>query len=71
MAFRVVRDGFSGSNYLVEWQRANQNPKSMQTPDRAQANNQWLIWYKEWEKQPGGFGGSSGTGLDGAPPFTG
>lgn len=70
MASRVTRDGFPGINYLVEWQRPNQNPKSMQTPNRAQANDQWLSWYQEWKKQPGAFGGASGTGLDGMPPFT-
>lgn len=70
MASRVTRDGVPGSNYLVEWQRRNQNPKSVQTPNRAQANDQWLIWYQEWKKQPGAFGGAFGTGLNGAPPFT-
>lgn len=70
MASRVTRDGFPGINYLVEWQRPHQNPKSVQAPNRAQANDQWLSWYQEWKKQPGGFGGASGTGLDGMPPFT-
>lgn len=69
MAYRVTRDGFSGDSYLVEWQRPNQNPKSMQTRNRAQANDQWLNWYQEWKRQPGSFGGASGTGLDGTPPF--
>lgn len=69
IAYRTTREGLTGVSYLVEWQRPGQTPKSVQTPHRAQANDQWLTWYREWKNQPGGFGGSFGSGLDGAPPF--
>lgn len=71
LAYEVTRDGFPGVRYLVERHRPNQQPAYCDTPDRERANEQWRTWYQEWQSQPGGFGGSSGTGLDGRPPWNG
>lgn len=69
MASETTRDGFPGTRYLVEFIVAGQEPKSCSTPNRDEANAQWLIWYEQWEKQPGGFGGTFGTGLGIRKPF--
>jgi hypothetical protein len=52
---------------LVVRNRPNQQPQSCETPDRDEANARWIEWYQEWKKK--GFGGASGTGLFGEPPF--
>jgi predicted nucleotide-binding protein len=68
LAYEIVRDGFP-KVYLVEFTMRNKEPKSCSSEDYKVANVQWHEWYKEWKQQPGGFGGSSGTGLDGIPPW--
>ena len=69
IASEITRDGFPGTRYLVEYIAPNQTPKSITTPNPDEANTQWNKWYKEWQKQPGGFGGSFGNGMDGRPPW--
>ena len=67
LAYRTTREGFPGTRYLVVRNRPNQEPQSRETPDRDEANAIWNEWYQEWKKK--GFGGASGTGLSGEPPF--
>lgn len=67
LSYTTTRDGFPGTRFLVVRARPSQPPQSVETPDREAANAKWVEWYLEWKKQ--GFGGASGTGLDGAPPF--
>jgi hypothetical protein len=69
LAYETTRAGFPGTRYLVERKASDQDPKSCLTSNRDEANARWNEWFKEWEKQPGGFGGSFGTGLDGRPPW--
>jgi hypothetical protein len=69
LAYETKREGFPGTRYLVERKASGQDPKSCLTSNRDEANARWNEWFKEWEKQPGGFGGSFGTGLDGRPPW--
>jgi hypothetical protein len=69
MAFEIVHQGFPGVRFLVERVVPKVEPESFQTPDRDKANAKWQEWYTEWKKQPGGFGGSFGTGLDGKLPW--
>ncbi len=68
-AYEITREGFTGTQFLVERIIPDQNPKSTETSNRDEANLQWHKWYKEWEGQPGSFGGASGTGLDGNLPW--
>lgn len=70
-ADEVTREGFPGVGYMVERVSADQNqpPKYVITPNQNEANATWWKWYKEWKAMPGGFGGASGTGLDGKPPW--
>jgi hypothetical protein len=68
MAWEIVRDGFPNA-YFVEFSIRNLEPKSCVTADYKVANGEWHEWYKEWKKQPGGFGGASGDGLDGTLPW--
>jgi hypothetical protein len=67
LAYTTTRKTLSGSRYLVIRVRPGRDPHTIETSDRNAANAQWKEWYMEWEKQ--GFGGASGTGLDGTPPF--
>lgn len=69
MAWEITGQGFDGTRYLIGWTLPNQKPTFCETPDYKQANAQWHEWFKQWEKQPGGFGGAFGTGLDGKPPW--
>lgn len=69
LAYEVTRAGFPGKRFLVVRNRPNQNPQSFETADSANANARWQVWFQEWRQQPGGFGGASGTGLDGKPPW--
>jgi hypothetical protein len=69
MASETTRDGFPGTRYFVEFITAGQKPKSCSTPSRDEANAQWLVWYEQWEKQPGGFGGTFGSGIGVKRPF--
>jgi len=69
MASEITRDGFPGTRFLVEFIVAGQQPKSVSTANRDEANIQWHKWYWQWKRQPGGFGGSFGTGLDGTLPW--
>lgn len=66
-AYRTIRDGLKGERFLVVRQRPDQEPQSFESPDRDAANVKWNEWYQEWKKK--GFGGASGTGLGGEPPF--
>lgn len=66
-AYTTTRDGLPGSRFLVVRARPNQQPQSLETSDQNAANAKWSEWYLEWKKQ--GFGGASGTGLDGTSPF--
>jgi hypothetical protein len=68
-AYETTRDGFPGTRFLVERVVPNQERQSCLTTNREEANIKWHEWFKEWEKQPGGFGGSFGTGLDGRLPW--
>lgn len=68
MAYEIVKEGFP-TGYLVEFAMRDKEPKSCANADYRVANAQWHEWYKEWKQQPGGFGGSSGTGLDGTLPW--
>jgi hypothetical protein len=67
LAYRTTRQGFPGTRFLVVRNRANQEPQSCETANREEANARWNEWYQEWKKK--GFGGASGTGLSGEPPF--
>ena len=67
IAYITTREGFPGSRFLIVRARPNMDPQSVETSDVTIANAKWQEWYLEWKKR--GFGGSSGTGLDGAPPF--
>jgi hypothetical protein len=67
LAYRTTREGFPGTRFLVVRNRPNQQSQSRETPDRDEANARWNEWYQEWKKK--GFGGASGTGLFGEPPF--
>lgn len=66
-AYEVTIEG--SVKYRVERKLPRKEPESLVTTDRDQANIRWHHWYQEWEKQPGSFGGSSGTGLDGKLPW--
>lgn len=67
LAYTTTREGFPGTRFLVVRNRPNQQPQSCDTPRRDEANARWNEWYQEWKKK--GFGGASGTGLFGEPPF--
>jgi hypothetical protein len=67
LAYTTTREKMPGTRYLVVRMRPSQEPQSVETPDRDRANARWNEWYQEWKSQ--GFGGASGTGLDGASPF--
>jgi hypothetical protein len=69
MAWEITGQGFHGTHFLVGWIVPDQKPTFYETPDYKQANAQWHEWFKQWEKQPGGFGGAFGTGLDGKLPW--
>jgi hypothetical protein len=69
MASEITRDGFAGTRFLVEFIVVGQQPKSMSTANRDGANIQWHKWYQQWKQEPGGFGGTFGTGLDGTLPW--
>lgn len=67
LAYTTTREAFPGTRFLVERNHPNKPPQSIQTPNRDEANAKWNEWYKEWQQN--GFGGASGTGLSGEPPF--
>jgi len=67
LAYTTTREGFPGTRFLVVRNRPNQQPQSCETLNRDEANARWNEWYQEWKKK--GFGGASGTGLFGEPPF--
>lgn len=68
LAYTIPREGFPGTHFLVLRKRPGQdNPPSIETPNRDQANAKWNEWYQEWKQK--GFDGASGTGLSGEPPF--
>lgn len=67
LAYTTTREGLPGTRFLVVRNRPGQQPQSCETADRAVANDRWNEWYQEWKKK--GFGGTSGNGLDGEPPF--
>lgn len=67
LAYTSTREGFPGTRFLIERNRPSQTPQSLQTSDRDLANAKWNEWYQEWKRK--GFGGASGTGLSGEPPF--
>lgn len=68
LAFETTRFGFPGTRYLVERHiRGESQPRYKLTPSADEANAQWFEWYDEMKKN--GFGGCSGTGLDGTRPF--
>jgi hypothetical protein len=69
LAYETTRQGFPGTRFLVERHLPNEQPKYCDTPNRDEANAQWRKWYEEWKAKPGGFGGASGTGLNGKPPW--
>jgi hypothetical protein len=69
MAYEITRQGFPGTQFYVERVVPKQGPNSYLTSDRDKANAKWREWYYEWKKQPGGFGGSFGNGLDGISPW--
>lgn len=67
LAYTTTRQNLPGSRFLVIRARPDLEPQTLETADRAVANAQWGEWYLEWKRD--GFGGASGNGLDGAPPF--
>jgi len=67
LAYKTTREGMSGTRFLVIRVRPNQEPQSIETQSRESANGKWSDLYQEWKKK--GFGGASGNGLDGVPPF--
>lgn len=67
LAYTTTREGFPGTRFLVVRHRPNQPPQSCETSNSQEANSRWNEWYQEWKKK--GFGGASGTGLFGEPPF--
>jgi hypothetical protein len=69
LAYEVTRQGFPGTRFLVVRERSGEEPKSLETPNQDEATAKWQEWYREWQQQPGGFAGASGTGLDGKPPW--
>jgi hypothetical protein len=70
LAYEVTRNGFPGTRFLVERHRPNQHdPQYKDTPNREEANAQWREWYEEWKAKPTQFGGASGKGLEGKPPW--
>jgi Ca2+/Na+ antiporter len=68
LAYTTTRDNLPGTRFLVVRNRPDREPQSLQCPDREAANAKWTEWYREW-KTTRGFGGASGNGLDGEPPF--
>jgi hypothetical protein len=68
MAWEIIRVGLPNC-YFVEFTMRDKEPKSCITTSHKEANEQWHEWYTEWKQQPGSFGGSSGTGLDGTLPW--
>jgi hypothetical protein len=68
MAWEIIRAGLPNC-YFVEFAMPDRAPKAYITSNCNQANERWHEWYKEWKQQPGGFGGSFGTGLDGTLPW--
>ncbi|MGB9467541.1 MAG: hypothetical protein WBR10_20700 [Candidatus Acidiferrum sp.] len=68
MAWEIIRAGFPKC-YFVEFVMRDKEPQAYITVDYKEANEQWHEWYKVWKQQPGSFGGSSGTGLDGTLPW--
>jgi hypothetical protein len=68
MAWEVIRAGFPKC-YFVEFTMRGMELKAYITTDYKEANERWHEWYKVWKQQPGGFGGSSGDGLDGTLPW--
>jgi len=68
MAWEIIREGLPNC-YFVEFAMRDQVPKAYITSSNKEANEQWHEWYKVWKQQPGGFGGSFGTGLDGTLPW--
>ena len=71
MASETTRIGLAGIRYLVErYIPGEQAPRYKLTPNKDEANAQWFEWYDEIKRSNnGGFGGCSGTGLDGQRPF--
>jgi membrane protein implicated in regulation of membrane protease activity len=67
LAYKTAREGLPGARFLIVRERPDRQPQSMETSDRVAANATWNELYQEWKKR--GFGGASGTGLDGEPPF--
>lgn len=67
LAYKTTRDGVPGTRFLVLREHPNSDPQSLDTQDRDGANAKWNEFYQEWKRT--GFGGASGNGLDGAPPF--
>jgi hypothetical protein len=57
------------ARFLVQRLSPKHESKSLYTEDFEEANTQWNRWYKEWQKSPTGFGGASGNGMDGKPPW--
>ena len=68
MAWEIIREKLPNV-FFVEFSIRNLEPNSCVTADYKVANAQWHEWYKLWKKQPGGFGGAFGEGLDGTLPW--
>jgi hypothetical protein len=68
LASETTRQGFAGTRFLVERIAPSEASKSCRTPNRDEANAQWHRWRKEWNEQPGGFGGAFGDGIGGKLP---
>jgi hypothetical protein len=67
LAYKTTRKGLPGTRLLVVRVRPDNEPQSLETQDRDIVNAKWNEWYQEWKQR--GFGGASGSGLDGTPPF--
>lgn len=68
MAWEILREGLPKC-YFVEFSIRGHEPKTCITADYSIANKYWNEWYKIWSTRPGDFGGASGDGLDGKPPW--
>ena len=67
LAYNTTRENLPGTRFLIVRERPDQEPQSIETADRDIANARWNELHEEWKRR--GFGGASGNGLDGGPPF--